>query len=118
MFLISLGSFSDKAVKEIISPGNTNDFHGGEMETSMAMAINENLVDLKTSQKSHYKYKKEDGKLNFSGPLALPWLAEDFINDQGEPLGIGGLPSGASAQKGEIILEISARDCSEGIVEN
>ena len=117
LYLISSGSFSDEMVKKTISKGNENDFHGGEMETSMVMAIDENLTDLKESRRGHYKYKSDNGSLNFSGPLALPWLADDFVDDDGKPLGIGGDPSGASGAKGKIILDVSARDCALGIAE-
>jgi len=117
IYLIASGSFSDKDVQKTISKGNDNDFHGGEMETSMVMAIDENLIAIKESKRGHYKYKSTDGKLNFSGSLALPWLADDFVDEDENPLGIGGDPSGASKEKGKIILDVSARDCALGIVE-
>ncbi len=38
-FYLSSGAFSHPDVKATISPGNIWDFHGGEMETSMVMAV-------------------------------------------------------------------------------
>ncbi|SEL20124.1 creatinine amidohydrolase [Butyrivibrio sp. ob235] len=117
VYLISSGSFSDPEVKKTITPGNEADFHGGEMETAMVMARDENLVDLKTSSTGHYSISEKGAKLAFFGSTSLPWMGEDFTTDEGKPIGIGGDPSGATAQKGEIILDVSARDAANGIKE-
>jgi creatinine amidohydrolase/Fe(II)-dependent formamide hydrolase-like protein len=93
------------------------DFHGGEMETAMVMAIDESLVDLESSVPGNHKYTRKGKKLSFGGSVALPWMGEDFITEEGKPIGIGGDPSGATAEKGEIILDESAKEAVQGIME-
>ena len=41
---------------------------------------------------------------------SLNWVSEDYVTDEGKPIGIGGAPRGATAEKGEIILETSAEE--------
>lgn len=50
-FVLNSGILDHPAVKATFSKGNTFDFHSGEMETSMVMAIDESLVKLETSEK-------------------------------------------------------------------
>ena len=45
-FILSSGAFSHPDVVATVSEGNIWDFHGGEMETSMVMAVDESLVKL------------------------------------------------------------------------
>ena len=116
VYLIGCGAFLNPNVKATITPGNEADFHGGEMETAMVMAIDESMVDLSVSEKGTYSLSKPGSKLNFFGNLALPWMGEDFITDSQKPIGIGGDPSGATSEKGEIILEESANEIVEGIL--
>jgi len=117
VFLIASGAFGSPRVQATITPGNEKDFHGGEMETAMVMAIDGSLVNLQTSEAGHHAYTKPGGKLSFGGSVALPWMGEDFVTDAGKPIGIGGDPSGATSQKGEIILDESAKKAAEGILE-
>ena len=49
-FILSSGAFGHPDVKATISKGNIWDFHGGEMETSMVMAVDESLVKLELSE--------------------------------------------------------------------
>ena len=49
-FILSAGAFGHPDVKATISKGNIWDFHGGEMETSMVMAVDESLVKLELSE--------------------------------------------------------------------
>ena len=103
-FVLNSGAFDHPAVKATISKGNTFDFHGGEMETSMVMAIDESLVKLKgipknTAMKAH-----------------LSWLASDWVTEQQKPIGIGGDPKGATKEKGEIILSISAKEIVKDLI--
>ncbi|WP_026659968.1 creatininase family protein [Butyrivibrio sp. AC2005] len=116
VYLIASGAFSDPEVKKTITPGNEADFHGGEMETAMVMARDESLVDLSVSQKGTHSISQKAGRLNFFGSTSLPWMGEDFVTDEGNPIGIGGDPSGATSEKGEIILDVSAREAVEGVV--
>lgn len=100
-FVLSSGAFDHPDVKATVSSGNTFDFHGGEMETSMVMAIDESLVKLETSEKGIQKKR--------SLQLHLGWLGEDWVTESGKPIGIGGDPKGATAEKGRIILETSVK---------
>ena len=40
----------------------------------------------------------------------MNWVSEDYVTEEGKPIGIGGDPRGATAEKGEIILETSAEE--------
>ncbi len=116
-FVLSSGAFFHPDVQATISEGNTFDFHGGEMETSMAMAIRPSAVKLELSEtgyKTAYAGKKA---IRFSGEHALTWMGGDFTTSDGRPIGIGGDPSGATAEKGRIILEISARELVPALLE-
>ena len=91
-FVLNSGAFDHPAVKATISKGNTFDFHGGEMETSMVMAIDESLVKLETSEKGIPK--------NTAMKAHLSWLASDWVTEQQKPIGIGG-DQGAPLKKRE-----------------
>lgn len=107
-FVLSAGAFDDPSVQATISEDNDFDFHGGEMETSMVMAVDENLVKLETSEKGIQK--------NQTLQLHAGWLASDWVTEQGKPIGIGGDPKGASAEKGKLILKISAQQIIEQLL--
>lgn len=107
-FVLNSGAFDHPDVKATISKGNTFDFHGGEMETSMVMAIDESLVKLETSEKGILK--------NTAMKAHLSWLASDWVTEEGKPIGIGGNPSGATKEKGEIILTISAKEIVKDLI--
>ena len=107
-FVLNSGAFDHPAVKATISKGNTFDFHGGEMETSMVMAIDESLVKLETSEKGIPK--------NTAMKAHLSWLASDWVTEQQKPIGIGGDPRGATKEKGEIILSISAKEIVKDLI--
>lgn len=61
-FLLSSGAFSHPDVKATVSEGNVWDFHGGEMETSMVMAVDPSLVKLETSEAGIPTAFKEIGR--------------------------------------------------------
>ena len=107
-FVLNSGAFDHPAVKATISKGNTFDFHGGEKEISMVMAIDEDLVKLKTSEKGIPK--------NTAMQTHLSWLASDWVTEQQKPFGIGGDPKGATKEKGEIILSISAKEFVKDLI--
>lgn len=116
-FVLASGAFSHPEVQKTISPDNSFDFHGGEMETSMAMAIAPESVKLEYSEagyRSAYEGKKA---VRFSGEHALNWMGEDFTTADGRPIGIVGDPKGASAEKGETILRVSAKELVEPLLE-
>ena len=107
-FVLNSGIFDHPAVKATFSKGNTYDFHSGEMETSMVMAIDESLVKLETSEKGIPK--------NTAMKAHLSWLASDWVTEQQKPFGIGGDPKGATKEKGEIILSISAKEIAKQLI--
>ena len=116
-FLLSSGAFSHPDVKATVSEGNIWDFHGGEMETSMVMAVNPSLVKLKTSEAGIPAAFKANQALQPYGPVSIGWVSEDWKTEDGRPIGIGGDPSGATAEKGRIILKTSADALVPGLLE-
>lgn len=78
------------------------------METSMVMAIDEDLVKLKTSEKGIPK--------NTAMQTHLSWLVTDWVTEKGKPIGIGGDPSGAIKEKGKIILIVSAKEFVKDLI--
>ena len=107
-FVLNSGAFDHPDVQATISKGNTFDFHGGEMETSMVMAIDENLVKLETSEKGILK--------NTTMKAHLSWMATDWVTQEGKPIGIGGDPKGATKEKGEIIFKVSAKEIAKQLI--
>ena len=116
-FFLSSGAFSHPDVKATISEGNIWDFHGGEMETSMVMAVDESLVKLETAEAGIPVSFAHNKALLPYGAVSIGWVSEDWKTKDGKPIGIGGDPSGATAEKGRIILETSARALIPGLLE-
>ena len=116
-FILSSGAFGHPDVKATISKGNIWDFHGGEMETSMVMAVDESLVKLELSEAGEPTAFEKTRALKPYGPVSIGWVSEDWKTKDGSPIGIGGDPSGASAEKGRIILETSARELVPGLLD-
>ena len=104
-FFLSSGAFGHPDVKATLSEGNIWDFHGGEMETSMVMAVDESLVKLETSEAGLPASFVDNHTLLPYGAVSIGWVSEDWRTEDGKPIGIGGDPSGATAEKGRIILE-------------
>ena len=117
VFALSSGAFSDPRVQATISCKNGFDFHGGEMETSMVMAVDEKLVHLEDSEAGYPAFHKQFSHIGISGSAALNWVADDWKTKEGKPIGIGGDPKGASKEKGEIILQVSAEVLVPAILE-
>lgn len=116
-FLLSSGAFSHPDVTATISEGNIWDFHGGEMETSMVMAVDPSLVKLEASEAGIPMAFRDNKALKPYGNVSIGWVSEDWKTEEGKPIGIGGDPSGATAEKGRIILETSARVLIPGLKE-
>lgn len=116
-FILSSGAFSHPDVKATVSEGNIWDFHGGEMETSMVMAVDESLVKLETSEAGIPTAFAENKTLKPYGSVSIGWVSEDWKTADGKSIGIGGDPSGATAEKGRIILRTSARELVPGLLE-
>lgn len=98
-FILSSGAFSHPDVTATISEGNIWDFHGGEMETSMVMAVDPSLVKLDTSEAGIPTAFKDNQALRPYGNVSIGWVSEDWKTADGKPIGIGGDPSGATAEK-------------------
>lgn len=116
-FILSSGAFSHPDVKATVSEGKVWDFHGGEMETSMVMAVDESLVKLELSEAGISTAFKDNTTLKIGGNVTIGWVSEDWKTEDGRPIGIGGNPSGATAEKGRIILETSAKVLIPGLKE-
>lgn len=116
-FFLSSGAFGHPDVQATVSEGNIWDFHGGEMETSMVMAVDEKLVKLETSEAGIPASFEHNKALLPYGTVSIGWVSEDWKTKEGKPIGIGGDPSGATAEKGRIILETSARVLIPGLLE-
>ena len=116
-FILSSGAFGHPDVRATVTPGNVYDFHGGEMETSMVMAVDPSLVKLETSEAGIPTAFKDNKALKPYGSVSIGWVSEDWKTADGKPIGIGGDPSGASAEKGRIILETSAKVLVPGLME-
>ena len=116
-FLLTSGAFGHPDVKATVSEGNIWDFHGGEMETSMVMAVDPSLVKLDTSKAGIPTAFKDNQALRPYGNVSIGWVSEDWKTADGKPIGIGGDPSGATAEKGRIILETSAKVLVPGLRE-
>lgn len=116
-FYLSSGAFGHPDVKATVSEGNIWDFHGGEMETSMVMAVDPSLVKLETAQAGIPAPFLSARALKPYGNASISWMSEDWKTEDGRPIGIGGDPSGAAAEKGEIILRTSARELIPGLLD-
>ena len=116
-FFLSSGAFSHPDVKATVSEGNIWDWHGGEMETSMVMAVDESLVKLQYSEPGVPTSFLQNKAIKVGGPMTIGWVSEDWKTPEGKPIGIGGDPSGATAEKGEIILTTSAKVLIPGLLE-
>ena len=116
-FYLSSGAFGHPDVKATVSPGNIWDFHGGEMETSMVMTIDPSLVKLDTAEAGEPLDFEGNKSLMPYGKVSISWMGEDWKTKEGKPIGIGGDPKGATAEKGRIILETSARELVQGLLE-
>ena len=116
-FILSSGAFSHPDVKATVSEGNIWDFHGGEMETSMVMAVDESLVKLDTAEAGIPAPIVNNKTLLPYGSVSIGWVSEDWRTAEGKPIGIGGDPRGATAEKGRIILRTSARALIPGLKE-
>ena len=116
-FILSSGAFGHPDVQATISEGNHYDFHGGEMETSMVMAVDETLVKLETSEAGIPSAFVGNQTLKTGGNVTIGWVSEDWKTAEGKPIGIGGDPGGATAEKGRISLETSAKVLVPGLME-
>ena len=83
----------------------------------MVMAVDESLVKLETSEAGRPEAFMQNKTLLPYGSVSIGWVSEDWKTEYGRPIGIGGDPSGATAEKGEIILRTSAKVLIPGLLE-
>lgn len=118
VFHINSGAFfGNQAVRDTISPGNTWDFHGGEMETAMVMAEQPELVKLETSEAGIPKKFMGNKTFTVYGPITIGWVSEEWETEEGKPIGIGGDPRGATAEKGNRIYDSFVESIVAGLKE-
>ena len=89
------------------------DFHGGELETSVMLAIDPELVHMEWGvDETNPKFAQ--GKLvTFTGPVTVNWNSKFDV----APSGISGQPSYGTAEKGEQILDYLTDVLSQALVE-
>lgn len=117
IFCIQSGFWDKPEVKATISEGNIWDFHGGEMETSMVMAIDERLVHLEKAVAGTPTRFEKNKQFGLFGPISISWIGEDWQDEEGNPIGIGGNPIGATKEKGRVIFKSFAESIAEGLLE-
>ena len=86
------------------------------METSMVMAVDESLVKLELSEAGEPTAFEKTRALKPYGPVSIGWVSEDWKTKDGSPIGIGGDPSGANAEKGRIIVRDECAGTGPGAV--
>ena len=116
-FYLSSGAFGHPDVKATVSPGNIWDFHGGEMETSMVLAERPELVKMETAEAGIPKKFMGNKTFTVYGPITLGWVSEEWETEDGTPIGIGGDPRGATAEKGNQIYDSFVDSIMKGLVE-
>lgn len=117
IFCIQSGFWDNPDVKNTLSEGNIWDFHGGEMETSMVMAIDEDIVHLDVAREGVPTAFVKNKHFGLFGPISISWIGEDWKDQEGNPIGIGGNPVGATAEKGKIIFKSFAESIARGLIE-
>lgn len=118
VFIINCGTFfGNQAVKDTVSPGNIWDFHGGEMETAMVLAERPELVKLETSEAGIPRKFMGNKTFTVYGPITIGWVSEEWETEDGKPIGIGGDPSGATAEKGNQIYDSFVESIVAGLKE-
>lgn len=55
--------------------------------------------------------------LTVYGPITLGWVSEEWETEDGTPIGIGGDPRGATAEKGEQIYQSFVGSIVDGLKE-
>ena len=88
-----------------------------EWDPCMYLAIRPSSVKLEYSEAGYPTAYAGKKAVKFSGDKSLNWMGEDFTTADGKPIGIGGDPRGAAAEKGEIILRTSARELIPALLE-
>lgn len=79
--------------------------HGGELETSLILATNPEMVRMEHAVATFSDFPETDTPLFFFGPVNAAWLADDWSDS-----GIYGDATLGTAEKGEAILAESVKN--------
>lgn len=74
-------------------------FHGGELETSLLLAIAPELVDMEKAVRHYAEFPETGTPLFFFGPASTAWLSRDWSAD-----GIFGDATLGTAEKGDALI--------------
>jgi mycofactocin system creatininase family protein len=96
---VDTGETSNVDVEKIIE--TPNDAHAGEMETSTALAVRPDRVDMKKAKKSIPRFSSK--YLNFSSSRSVEWYTQ---TEKISKNGILGDPTKATREKGERLWHI------------
>ena len=92
VFIINCGAFfGNQAVKDTVTPGNIWDFQVSKFMGNKTFTV--------------------------YGPITLGWVSEEWETEDGKPIGIGGDPSGATAEKGSQIYDSFVESILSGLKE-
>ena len=75
-------------------------FHAGELETSLVLAIDPDLVHMERAVKHFAHYPETGTRLFYFGAASTAWLADDW-----SPHGVFGDATIATAEKGHALIE-------------
>lgn len=87
--------------------------HGGHGETSMVMALRPDLVDLSETERWVPDRIADFDQIKFNGgSVSFGWLSDDF-----GPSGVIGDPTGATAEWGQELVDLSVTRGAEALAE-
>lgn len=102
--------------ESIISPEKKAvDIHGGEIETSVMLALRPDLVDMKKADNFPSRqtiFTSQHKHLRAYGPHAFGWMMSDL-----NPNGVAGDASAATAEKGEQLITHAVQGLRELIID-
>lgn len=79
-------------------------FHAGEIETSLILAMEPDLVDMEKAVKHFAHFPETDTNLFYFGAALTAWLADDW-----SPTGVFGDATLGTAEKGRLLLASGAQ---------
>ena len=96
---------------------NCGAFFGNQAVKSMVLAERPETVKLETSEAGIPKKFMGNKTFTVYGPITLGWVSEEWETEDGKPIGIGGDPSGATAEKGNQIYDSFVESILSGLKE-
>ncbi len=79
--------------------------HGGLNETSAMRHLHPHLVDMGRAARSVPEHLAEYQHIGFGKPVAFGWTSDDFAAGDGPGSGVVGDPTGATAERGRVLVE-------------